>query len=64
MCTISRKEKEKLVREKDIINAAEKVFTMIGYNGASMEAIAKESQFTRKLFISILLIKKIYCSQL
>lgn len=48
MCTISRKEKEKLAREKDIINAAEKVFTMIGYNGASMEAIAKESQFTRK----------------
>lgn len=48
MCTISRKEKERLSREKDIINAAEKVFTVIGYNGASMEAIAKEAQFTRK----------------
>lgn len=48
MCTISRKEKEKLAREKDIINAAEKVFTIIGYNGTSMEAIAKEAQFTRK----------------
>ncbi|GKX68498.1 TetR/AcrR family transcriptional regulator [Inconstantimicrobium mannanitabidum] len=48
MCTISRKEKEKLAREKDIINAAEKVFTVMGYNEASMEAIAKEAQFTRK----------------
>lgn len=48
MCTISRKEKEKLAREKDIINAAEKVFTVMGYNDASMEAIAKEAQFTRK----------------
>lgn len=48
MCTISRKEKEKLAREKDIINAAEKVFTLIGYNEASMESIAKEAQFTRK----------------
>lgn len=48
MCTISRKEKEKLARENDIINAAEKIFTVMGYNGASMEAIAKEAQFTRK----------------
>ncbi|NMM64329.1 TetR/AcrR family transcriptional regulator [Clostridium sp. P21] len=48
MCIISRKEKEKLAREEDIINAAEKVFTVMGYNGASMEAIAKEAQFTRK----------------
>lgn len=48
MCTISRKEKERLLREQDIINAAEKVFTEMGFNGASMEAIAKESQFTRK----------------
>ena len=48
MNTISRKEKEKLAREQDIINAAEKVFTVMGYNGASMEEIAKEAQFTRK----------------
>lgn len=48
MCTITRKEKEKLIREKDIIDAAEKVFTVIGYNETSMEAIAKEAQFTRK----------------
>lgn len=48
MDSISRKEKEKLAREEDIINAAEKVFTIMGYGGASMEEIAKEAQFTRK----------------
>ena len=48
MDTVSRKEKEKQLREEDIINAAEKVFTSMGYNGASMEEIAKEAQFTRK----------------
>jgi AcrR family transcriptional regulator len=45
---MSRKEKEKLSREEDIVNAAEKVFTVMGYNKASMEDIAKEAQFTRK----------------
>lgn len=48
MDTISRKEKERLAREQDIINAAEKVFTVMSYNGASMEEIAKEAQFSRK----------------
>lgn len=48
MDSISRREKEKQAREEDIINAAEKVFTLMGYNGASMEEIAKEAQFTRK----------------
>ena len=48
MDTTSRKEKEKQLREEDIINAAEKVFTAMGYTGASMEEIAKEAQFTRK----------------
>lgn len=48
MDSMSRKEKEKLLREEDIVNAAEKVFTIMGYNKASMEDIAKEAQFTRK----------------
>ncbi|WML32787.1 TetR/AcrR family transcriptional regulator [Clostridium sp. OS1-26] len=46
--SITRREKEKQAREEDIINAAEKIFTIMGYNGASMEEIAKEAQFTRK----------------
>lgn len=48
MDNLSRKEKEKLLREEDIINAAEKVFVLKGYSGTSMEEIAKEAQFTRK----------------
>jgi AcrR family transcriptional regulator len=48
MDSMSRKEKEKLLREEDIVNAAEKVFTIMGYNKASMEDIAKEAQLTRK----------------
>jgi AcrR family transcriptional regulator len=48
MDSMSRKEKEKLSKEEDIVNAAEKVFTIMGYNKATMEDIAKEAQFTRK----------------
>lgn len=48
MSDISRKEKERLSREEDIVNAAEKVFSIMGYNKATIEDIAKEAQFTRK----------------
>lgn len=48
MNTVSRREKEKQAREESIINAAEKIFTLMGYNGTSMEEIANEAQFTRK----------------
>lgn len=48
MDIISRREKEKKTREEDIINAAEKIFTIMGFNGASMEEIAREAEFTRK----------------
>jgi AcrR family transcriptional regulator len=48
MTILSRREKEKQTREEYIINAAEKIFTIMGYNGSSMEEIAKEAQFTRK----------------
>lgn len=48
MDNISRKEREKLAREDDIINAAEKIITSIGYSKVSMEEIAKEAQFSRK----------------
>ncbi|NMB66002.1 MAG: TetR/AcrR family transcriptional regulator [Spirochaetes bacterium] len=48
MDIIPRREREKKTREEDIINAAEKIFTIMGYNAASMAEIAKEAQFTRK----------------
>lgn len=48
MNTISRREREKQTREEAIINAAEKIFIEKSYSEASMEAIAKECEFTRK----------------
>lgn len=48
MKAMSRKERERLTREEDIINAAEKIFIEKGYNEASMEQIAVECDFTRK----------------
>lgn len=48
MSTISRREREKQAREEAIINAAEKIFIEKSYSEASMEAIAKECEFTRK----------------
>lgn len=45
---ISRREKERRMREDDIVDAAEQVFSTTGYSGASMEEIAKHAQFTRK----------------
>ncbi|WP_297427258.1 TetR/AcrR family transcriptional regulator [Clostridium sp.] len=48
MDIISRREKERQMREEDIVNAAELVFSTLGYNKTSMEEIAKEAQFTRK----------------
>jgi AcrR family transcriptional regulator len=48
MPDISRKEREKQAREDEILDAAEKVFGKMGYEGALMEDIAREAQFTRK----------------
>ncbi len=48
MQEISRKERERQVREDDILNAAEEIFSVLGVDGASMEEIARKAQFTRK----------------
>lgn len=48
MQEISRKEREKQAREEDILDAAEKTFGKMGFEGALMEDIAREAQFTRK----------------
>lgn len=45
---LSRREKEKKTREVEIIVAAEKIFFQKGYDGASMDEIAKEAQFTKR----------------
>jgi AcrR family transcriptional regulator len=48
MHEISRKDRERLAREGEILDAAEKVFGSKGYEGALMDDIAREAQFTRK----------------
>lgn len=45
---LSRREKEKQTREMEIIEAAERIFFMKGYDGASMDEIAREAQFTKR----------------
>lgn len=47
-----RKEKERLIRKNDIINAAEKVFFEKGFESATMDDIAKEAEFTKKTLYS------------
>ena len=42
---LSRKEREKLRRERDILDAAEKVFSREGFFAAQMSEIAREAEF-------------------
>ncbi|MDF2988713.1 MAG: TetR family transcriptional regulator [Eubacterium sp.] len=48
METVSRRDREKLFREGEIIAAAERVFHARGYEAASMDEIAREAQFTKR----------------
>lgn len=43
-----RKDREKLVREGEILLAAEKLFCRKGFDDTSMDEIAKESEFTKR----------------
>lgn len=45
---LSRRAHEKLVHEKKILTAAERIFSMKGYEDASMDEIAREAQFTKR----------------
>lgn len=44
----SRRDREKKVREAEIIQAAELIFRQKGYENASMDDIAREAQFTKR----------------
>lgn len=48
MGTTERKEKEKMVRREDIINAAEKVFFEKGYEQATMDEVAKAAEYSKR----------------
>jgi AcrR family transcriptional regulator len=43
-----RKEKEKIIRRNDIIEAAERVIFTKGYNQATMDDVAKEAEFSKR----------------
>lgn len=47
-----RKEKERLIRKNDMINAAGRVFFKKGFESSTMEDIAKEAEFTKKTIYS------------
>jgi AcrR family transcriptional regulator len=46
--SLSRKERERMTRESEILSAAEKLFTGKGFENTTMEEIAKESEFTKR----------------
>jgi AcrR family transcriptional regulator len=48
MADLTRREKEKLSHEADIVVAAESVLKRKGFDGASIDEIAKEARFTRR----------------
>src|SRR2546427_1919636 len=43
--TLSRRERERLQRRRDIFRAAERVFAEKSYHGASIEAIARAAEY-------------------
>ena len=45
---LRRREREKLVREAEILAAAEKLFTQHGFEQVTMDAVAKEADFTKR----------------
>ncbi len=48
MKNLSRKEREKLTRKNEIIEAAKKLFCINGFDNTSMDDIAKEAEFTKR----------------
>lgn len=46
--SLSRKERERLARESEILSAAKKLFTDKGFESTTMEEIAKASEFTKR----------------
>jgi AcrR family transcriptional regulator len=48
MNNLTRRDREKSLREEEIISAAEKIFCLKSFDEASMDEIAKEAQFTKR----------------
>ncbi|MDA3814141.1 MAG: TetR/AcrR family transcriptional regulator, partial [Candidatus Cloacimonetes bacterium] len=47
MGSAERKERERIQKQSDIIDAAEKVFMSKGFENATMDDIAEESEFSK-----------------
>ncbi|GAK50917.1 transcriptional regulator, TetR family [Candidatus Moduliflexus flocculans] len=45
---LHRREREKFMRETEMIAAAEKLFTQYGFEQVTMDAVAKEAEFTKR----------------
>lgn len=54
MENLTRREREKLIREEEILSAAEKIFCEKGYDSASMDEIAIVAQFTKRTIYHII----------
>lgn len=52
MGTIERREKEKIIRQEDIIHAAEKVFFEKGYEQSTMDEVAKAAEYSKRTLYS------------
>jgi len=48
MGLVGRKQQEKEIKRKDIIDAAERVFFSKGYDNSSMDEVAKEAEFSKR----------------
>jgi AcrR family transcriptional regulator len=48
MGIVERKNRERLNRKIDILNAAERIFYKKGFEYSTMDDIAKEAEFTKK----------------
>jgi len=52
MGTTERREQERNIRREDIINAAEKVFFLKGYESSTMDEVAKIAEYSKKTLYS------------
>lgn len=46
--TLTRREREKIARKAEMLEVAQRLFMMRGYEGTSMDDIAKEAEFTKR----------------
>ncbi|MDV9971959.1 helix-turn-helix domain-containing protein [Clostridioides difficile] len=48
MSELSKRDKEKIQRENEIIDKAEKLFSLNGFDNTTMNELAKEVEYTKR----------------